>query len=88
MISHGPAGTVQVSWRRPRFWLLVVSNPLWIALTAPARWLLDRTLQLYRAGMPWLPGARELVSEVRDAGLATALVTSTPRRRIHTSVIM
>jgi hypothetical protein len=41
MISHGPAGTIQVSWRRPRFWLLVVSNPLWIALTAPARWLLD-----------------------------------------------
>src|SRR5437763_2785572 len=42
MISHGPAGTVQVFWRRPRFWLLVVSNPLWIAVTAPARWLLDR----------------------------------------------
>jgi len=41
MISRGPAGTVQVSWRRPRFWLLVVSNPLWIALAAPARWLLD-----------------------------------------------
>ncbi len=33
---------MQVFWRRPRFWLLVVSNPPWIALTAPARWLLDR----------------------------------------------
>jgi hypothetical protein len=41
MISHGPAGTVQAFWRRPRFWLLVVSNPLWITLTAPARWLLE-----------------------------------------------
>ena len=27
MISHGPAGTVQVFWRRPRFWLLGVGNP-------------------------------------------------------------
>ena len=42
MSPHGPAGGVQVFWRRPRFWRLVVSNPLWIALTAPARWLLDR----------------------------------------------
>jgi hypothetical protein len=31
IISHGPRGPVQVFWRRPRFWLLVVSNPLWIA---------------------------------------------------------
>lgn len=29
-------------WRRRQFLLLLVSNPLWIALTAPARWLLDR----------------------------------------------
>ena len=30
--------------------------------------------------MPWRPGARELLVAVRDAGLATALVTTTPRR--------
>jgi hypothetical protein len=42
MLSCGPAGTAQVSWRRHRFWMLLVSNPVWIALTAPARWLLDR----------------------------------------------
>ena len=56
MISHGPAGTVQVFGRRPRFWLLVVSNPLWIALTAPARWLLDRASGFgHRAGVALRP---------------------------------
>jgi hypothetical protein len=34
--------SVHVRRRRLRFLLLLVSNPLWIALTAPARWLLDR----------------------------------------------
>jgi HAD superfamily hydrolase (TIGR01509 family) len=31
-------------------------------------------------GVEWRPGARELVTAVREAGLATALVTTTPRR--------
>src|SRR5437763_1373626 len=57
MISHSPAGTVQVSWRRPRFWLLVVSNPLWIALTAPARWLLDRASGFGHRGWRGPPAA-------------------------------
>jgi len=56
MISHGPEGTVQVFWHRSRFWLLVVSNPLWIALTAPARWLLDRASRFgHRAGVALRP---------------------------------
>jgi HAD superfamily hydrolase (TIGR01509 family) len=46
-----------------------------------ARWVEDETAALMTArGMPWRPGARELLSGVRDAGLATALVTTTPRR--------
>jgi len=57
MISHGPEGTVQVFWRRSRFWLLVVSNPLWIALTAPARWLLDRASGFGDRGWRGPPGA-------------------------------
>jgi hypothetical protein len=57
MSSHGPAGTVQVFWRRSRFWLLVVSNPLWIALTAPARWLLDRASGFGDRGWRGPPGA-------------------------------
>ncbi|MCW2536644.1 MAG: putative haloacid dehalogenase [Modestobacter sp.] len=45
------------------------------------RWVEDRTAALMTAhGMPWRPGARELLLEVRAAGLPTALVTTTPRR--------
>src|SRR4051812_2329377 len=43
------------------------------------RWLLDRTAELFRAGLPWQAGAREALAAVRAAGLATALVTSTYR---------
>jgi HAD superfamily hydrolase (TIGR01509 family) len=46
-----------------------------------ARWVENETAALMTTrGMPWRPGARELVSAVRQAGLATALVTTTPRR--------
>jgi HAD superfamily hydrolase (TIGR01509 family) len=55
-------------------------------LAASAGWLLDRTMQLYREGIPWLPGARTLVSAVRDAALATALVTSTPRSLVNVAL--
>lgn len=49
-------------------------------LLADARWVEDRTAQLMAAGVSWCPGARELVTAVRDSGLRTALVTTTPRR--------
>jgi HAD superfamily hydrolase (TIGR01509 family) len=46
-----------------------------------ARWVEDETAALMSSrGMPWRPGARELLTAVRDGGLATALVTTTPRR--------
>ncbi|MBB3675216.1 HAD family hydrolase [Modestobacter versicolor] len=46
-----------------------------------ARWVEDETAALMTSrGIPWQPGARELLTAVRDAGLATALVTTTPRR--------
>lgn len=48
-------------------------------LRSDARWVEDRTAELMGAGISWRPGAAELVSEVRAAGLATALVTTTPR---------
>ncbi len=49
-------------------------------LLADGRWVEDRTAQLLASGISWCPGARELLTEVRDAGLRTALVTTTPRR--------
>lgn len=47
---------------------------------ADARWVTDRTAELMAGGVEWRPGARDLVMAVREAGLATALVTTTPRR--------
>ena len=49
-------------------------------LLADARWVEDRTAHMLGAGVSWCPGARELVTAVRAAGLRTALVTTTPRR--------
>jgi HAD superfamily hydrolase (TIGR01509 family) len=49
-------------------------------LQADVRWVEDRTAQLLAAGIAWCPGARELLTAVRAAGLRTALVTTTPRR--------
>jgi HAD superfamily hydrolase (TIGR01509 family) len=47
---------------------------------ADGQWVEEHTRELMALGVSWRPGARELVTEVRDAGLATALVTTTPRR--------
>ncbi|WP_029432433.1 HAD family phosphatase [Blastococcus sp. URHD0036] len=47
---------------------------------ADAGWVQDRVAELMAAGVPWRPGARELLAAVRAAGLPTALVTTTARR--------
>lgn len=44
--------------------------------------LTARMAELYAAGVPWRPGAPELVDAVRAAGLATALVTNTSRQLV------
>ncbi|WP_027347252.1 HAD family hydrolase [Hamadaea tsunoensis] len=44
--------------------------------------LVELTEVLFAAGLPWRPGARELVAEVRAAGIPAALVTSTERRLV------
>jgi HAD superfamily hydrolase (TIGR01509 family) len=49
-------------------------------LQSDARWVEDRTAEKLSAGISWCPGARELLTAVRAAGLRTALVTTTPRR--------
>jgi HAD superfamily hydrolase (TIGR01509 family) len=48
-------------------------------LWADAAWVEDRTAELMAGGIAWRPGAAELLRSVRAAGLATALVTTTPR---------
>jgi HAD superfamily hydrolase (TIGR01509 family) len=49
-------------------------------LAADASWVERRTGELMAEGIHWQPGARELLTAVRTAGLTTALVTTTPRR--------
>ena len=49
-------------------------------LEADGRWVEDETARLMADGVSWRPGAQQLIAAVRDAGLATALVTTTPRR--------
>lgn len=44
--------------------------------------LVELTEILFAAGLPWRPGALELVTAVRAAGIPTALVTSTQRRLV------
>ncbi|MEJ3750466.1 HAD family phosphatase [Actinomycetes bacterium KLBMP 9797] len=44
-----------------------------------AAWVQGRMAELFRAGLPWRPGALALVAAVRAATIPTALVTSTAR---------
>lgn len=73
--------------------LLLVGLGLWnsaeilqsrgVALTADeiVQWLTDRVQQkLDEDGVPWRPGARELLQSVRERGIRTALVTMSVRR--------
>ncbi|MBM9466061.1 HAD family phosphatase [Nakamurella sp. YIM 132084] len=53
---------------------------------AATRRLLDLTEQIFGEGLPWRPGARELLHAVREAGLRTALVTATHRRLVETAL--
>jgi beta-phosphoglucomutase-like phosphatase (HAD superfamily) len=48
-------------------------------LQADAAWVEARTAELMAGGVAWCAGAPELLRSVRAAGLATALVTTTPR---------
>jgi HAD superfamily hydrolase (TIGR01509 family) len=48
-------------------------------LEADARWVEDATGELLAEEITWRPGAADLLLSVRDAGLATALVTTTSR---------
>ena len=50
-----------------------------LAMAESADWLHDRTGELFEAGLPWLPGARELLDALLAEGIPMALVTNTRR---------
>jgi HAD superfamily hydrolase (TIGR01509 family) len=54
-------------------------EPTPAAIADVERWLDGRMEVLFREDLPWRPGAREALRSVRDAGIRTALVTSTER---------
>jgi HAD superfamily hydrolase (TIGR01509 family) len=49
------------------------------AMAESADWLHDRTGELFEAGLPWLPGARELLDALLAEDVPMALVTNTRR---------
>jgi HAD superfamily hydrolase (TIGR01509 family) len=49
------------------------------AMAESIGWLYARTGELFATGLPWQPGARELLDALRDAGIPMALVTNTWR---------
>ena len=49
------------------------------AMQEGCRYLTKRTEELFHEGLPWRPGAADLLAAVRAAGVPTALVTSTER---------
>ena len=51
-----------------------------VAMTESADWLHDRTGELFEAGLPWQPGARELLDALLADGVPMALVTNTRRK--------
>ncbi|MCU1701647.1 MAG: haloacid dehalogenase [Mycobacterium sp.] len=49
------------------------------AMAESADWLHDYTGELFEAGLPWLPGAQELLEKLVAAAVPLALVTNTRR---------
>jgi HAD superfamily hydrolase (TIGR01509 family) len=56
-------------------------------VVASVRWLEERIKELFAVGLTWRPGARELLAEVRAAGLPTALVTATRRHLVDVALL-
>ncbi|MCV7134689.1 HAD family phosphatase [Mycobacterium hodleri] len=50
-----------------------------VAMEDSADWLHDYTGELFEQGLTWMPGARELLDALTDAGVPMALVTNTRR---------
>ena len=58
------------------------STPIWVWTTIPrrwrvGRWLHDYTAELFDGGLPWCPGAREMLEALAAERVPMALVTNT-----------
>jgi HAD superfamily hydrolase (TIGR01509 family) len=51
-----------------------------VAMAESADWLNDYTGELFDAGLPWMPGARDLLERLMSDGVPMALVTNTRRK--------
>jgi HAD superfamily hydrolase (TIGR01509 family) len=51
-----------------------------VAMAESADWLNDYTGELFDAGLPWMPGARDLLERLMADGVPMALVTNTRRK--------
>ncbi|WP_184847355.1 HAD family hydrolase [Allocatelliglobosispora scoriae] len=58
----------------------------WRDIAASGLRITELTERLFARGLPWRPGARELLAECRAAGLPLALVTSTERRLVEVAL--
>jgi HAD superfamily hydrolase (TIGR01509 family) len=58
---------------------LVGLEPEPAAMEKATQWLNERTASLFRAGLPWRAGAREVLESLQAHGVPMALVTSTER---------
>jgi HAD superfamily hydrolase (TIGR01509 family) len=58
----------------------------WRDIATSAEWLNNRMTQLYAAELTWRPGARELLTATREAGIPTALVTNTARALVEVAL--
>jgi HAD superfamily hydrolase (TIGR01509 family) len=58
-------------------------NQPWRDVAESGAWLDARVERMFAAGVPWRAGARELLAEVRAAGVPTALVTATKRSLVE-----
>jgi len=59
----------------------------WRDPTESVTWLEARVRELFSDGLVWRPGARELLAEVRAAGVPTALVTATRRHLVEVALL-
>lgn len=58
----------------------------WRDIAVSSSRITELTERLFANGLPWREGARELLAEVRAAGIPMALVTSTERRLVEVAL--